>query len=258
MRSKILFLAILIAGFMTLPQVAYAQLSKDLRNTVTLEFSKANEQYKRGEFAQAAETYEAILGRGVASGAVYFNLGNSYYKIGKLGKALVNYERAQRLLPRDADVHFNQRYAHQKIAGTTPPLSMNFIDRLLLGHINFYSVNEMTAIIFILLIAWGGIFNLAFHFQWNRQSRFILLLIILFLVTIFSAGLIAKIAQDTDQAIVIQKAPANFEPRPESTIHYQMPEGVKVKVLKIENGWAKIQRGDGKLGWVRIENLEMI
>ncbi|HUI25620.1 MAG TPA: BatD family protein, partial [Candidatus Kryptonia bacterium] len=77
-------------------------------NTV---FFHANALYGEEHYAEAAAEYEKILAGGRESSSVYFNLGNAYFKAGDVGRAILNYERARRLIPRDPDLHANLDYA---------------------------------------------------------------------------------------------------------------------------------------------------
>ncbi len=43
---------------------------------------------------------------------------------------------------------------------------------------------------------------------------------------------------------------ARFAPEAKATPHFDLPEGAVVTVLMRETGWAKVQRPDGKAGWV--------
>ena len=67
----------------------------------------ANQHYEAGQYSEAAAIYETILASGLHHSSVYYNLGNAYFKQGDLGRAILNYRRAQRLDPRDADVTAN-------------------------------------------------------------------------------------------------------------------------------------------------------
>ena len=69
--------------------------------------ARANERYERGEYAEAAQQYEALIDRGYSDAALYFNLGNAYLENGDLGRAILNYLRARELSPRDPDIRDN-------------------------------------------------------------------------------------------------------------------------------------------------------
>ena len=68
---------------------------------------EANAQYERGEFADAAQQYEALIDSGYEDATLYYNLGNAYFKNDDLGRAVLNYLRAEELSPRDTDIRAN-------------------------------------------------------------------------------------------------------------------------------------------------------
>jgi tetratricopeptide (TPR) repeat protein len=74
-------------------------------------FIRANGLYGDARYAEAAGTYEQILAGGVESGAVQFNLGNAYLKAGDVGRAVLAYEHARRLVPGDPDLVANLSFA---------------------------------------------------------------------------------------------------------------------------------------------------
>ena len=73
-------------------------------------FVSGESSYKDKEYRKAIEQYEMIIKDGQESGQIYYNLANSYFKNGDYGKAVLNYERAKRLMPRDSDVDYNYNY----------------------------------------------------------------------------------------------------------------------------------------------------
>src|SRR5262249_15505580 len=77
-------------------------------------FFRANALYADGRYAEAAAEYEHVLGTGVASANVYFNLGHADLKAGDVGRAVLAYERARRLAPGDPDVRANLAFAREQ------------------------------------------------------------------------------------------------------------------------------------------------
>ncbi len=65
---------------------------------------EAEVAYTKEDYAKAIELYEGILKSNGESAAVYYNLGNTYYKAGKIAPAILNYERCLLLDPGDSDV----------------------------------------------------------------------------------------------------------------------------------------------------------
>ena len=68
-------------------------------------YRRANADYEQGQYQRAIEKYEQIVPL-FRNGIVYYNLGNAYFRLEERGKAIVNYERAKRLMPRDKDNAF--------------------------------------------------------------------------------------------------------------------------------------------------------
>lgn len=67
----------------------------------------ANQVYEAGQFEQAAQVYQQLVAQGYEDSVLFYNLGNSYYKQGDHGRAILNYRRAQQLAPRDPDIEAN-------------------------------------------------------------------------------------------------------------------------------------------------------
>lgn len=79
-------------------------------------FEQANRQFQAGEFAAAAAGYEQLLAAGGPRAAVFYNLGNSYQRLGQYGPAILAYERARLLTPRDPDLLANLALARKATA----------------------------------------------------------------------------------------------------------------------------------------------
>ncbi len=82
-------------------------------------FGDANAAYFRGDFAAAAAGYERVAHAGGRAGAgpdVLYNLGNAYYRLGRIGPAIHTFERARLLAPNAADVAYNLRVARREAA----------------------------------------------------------------------------------------------------------------------------------------------
>ena len=109
--STLVFLALALAGFFALPLAGRAQ------NTAAL-FDEANKLYEQAKYQEAATAYEKLLQSDPASAALYFNLGNAWFKAGQSGRAIAAYRQAERLAPRDPDLRFNLNFVRKKVSGS--------------------------------------------------------------------------------------------------------------------------------------------
>ena len=79
-------------------------------------FEQANREFAAGHFAAAAAGYEQVLTSDGPRAAAYYNLGNCYQRLGQYGQAILAYERARLLTPRDPDLLANLALARKAAA----------------------------------------------------------------------------------------------------------------------------------------------
>ena len=234
---------------------AFAQMSESRAHIL---FAEAAEDYKQGHYKEAIDSYEEVLQSGWESGALYFNLGNGYFKNGQLGKAILNYERAQMLTPRDSDLRFNYHYAFLQVKPSFAAPEKNIFEVLIDKHMAFYTSGEMIVFTCAGVFAFGVVFMLLLYFPKIMVFARWMMGIAGFIFIVFLGGFILKEQITQSQAIVIENAQARFEPRLEATVYFELSEGSQVGLVEDGNAWVKIKRGDGKLGWVEKAKIEKV
>ena len=138
-------------------------------------FEQANQLYLQAKYPDAIAQYEKILQSGFESGELYFNLGNAYYKSGSIQKAILNYERARQLLPRDEDVQFNLQLANLQVVDKIDAVPRLFVFRWADSMLALFSLSTMGWIVysfFLLTLAAFGIFLYARTYTQKRLSMF--------------------------------------------------------------------------------------
>ena len=116
--------------------------------------TKGDSAYIKEDYAAAIQIYEALLKNGEAAD-VYYNLGNSYYKIGEIAKAVLNYERALLLQPGNGDIRANLEVARAKTIDKVEPVPEVFFVSWIKSLTNSMSVDAWATwgiVSFILLI----------------------------------------------------------------------------------------------------------
>lgn len=221
-------------------------------------FFKGNTLYEEGKYDAAISVYAKLIEHGMESGALYFNLGNCYFKKGELGKAILHYERAERLIPGDSDLKANHRYALSRIKGNSADISRSLINRMF-DRFNRFTINGQTILLSLLyslsvLLLIAGMF---IHTVRKYNRTLIPLLLIISLSVAFS--LYGRVQLIHHEAVVIaENAEAGFEPLDNATVHFTLYEGMKIQILEPKKDWVKIKRGDGKIGWIRQQDIEKI
>jgi len=132
--------------------------------------TKGDSAYIKEDYAAAIQIYEALLKNGEAS-EVYYNLGNSYYKIGEIAKAVLNYERALLLQPGNSDIRANLEVARAKTIDKVEPTPEVFFISWTKSLINCMSVDAWATwgiVSFILLIVSLYFFIFSKQIMWKK------------------------------------------------------------------------------------------
>ena len=91
----------------------YSQ-AKDLFRQAN-EMSVSDPAQARGLYQKSAMRYERLVQEaGIRNGKLYYNLGNVYFRMKDIGRAIVNYRRAEEYAPNDPNLKQNLKYAREK------------------------------------------------------------------------------------------------------------------------------------------------
>lgn len=214
-------------------------------------FKAANQKYAAGDFDGAINGYQALLGAGLKSGNLYYNLGNSYIKKAKLGEAILNYERAKLFIPRDSDLLSNFRYAKSLMKQKDVAQNRHWLVESVDMAFGYFTIAELLIIAFILIYSITMIAILCIFLSYIRPY-------LIPVVVILAAFLLAVIPPLTKKVIDLKETgivtatitDARFEPLKRGEVHFPLYEGMKVYILTTKGDWQKIKRPDGKIGWV--------
>ena len=76
---------------------------------------RADSAYSADDFSRALELYDEALNTQGASAELWYNIGNTQYRLGNLGKAIIAYHRSLRLDPTNDDARANLAFVSSKI-----------------------------------------------------------------------------------------------------------------------------------------------
>lgn len=221
-------------------------------------FYKANTLYEEGKYDEAISEYSKLLSQGMESGNLYYNLGNSYFKKGELGMAVLNYERAKRLIPRDSDLKSNYRFALSRTKSNLSETSRPWFKKAA-AVFDTLTVNEITVMlssIFVVTILFF-IVRLYVRISGKNSLLFVSLSVVVFGIVVFL--LFSRISiVDREAVVVSESTEVRFEPFENATTHFTLYEGVKIEIIQSRKEWMKIRRPDGKIGWIKNQAAEKI
>ncbi len=219
--------------------------------------------YQKGNYAQAARMYEGLLKRG-ESPTLYYNLGNSYFRLDNIPHAVLAYERALKLSPGDEDIRFNLQLTQSKTIDKLTPESEMFFVTWYKYLVNLLTVDQWAFIgIACLLLALLGLAIYLFveNDIVHKIARLCSpLLLFFFALASFLAWQQIVFLKSHNHAIVMSaSAIVRKSPDNQAAEVFILHEGSKVRIL--DRGirqWVEISLSDGRQGWIQSARLEEI
>jgi hypothetical protein len=263
----ILFAAVLIlltapAGAETGLQQSYSEFA-----AASDAFRAANtaENYEETQklYTKAILHYEKIINAGkIKNAKLYYNLANAYLLKENVGKAILNYRRAQKLDPADADINKNLNFARQRrIDQVAIKARKKILQTLFFWHYDFSLRTKLfTACLFFGLsclvltaILWLG-----------KRTAFVAVLIISLVLTIALAASVAVgIHYEQNQLCGVVTAAAvtarqGDGPNYPASFKEPLHAGTEFDVLQRRPDWLHIQLADDSSGWIPDNTAELI
>lgn len=223
----------------------------------------ADSAYASKRYTEAIANYESILEQGYESAALYYNLGNAYFNINDLPAAILNYERARVLSPRDPDIEFNLSIANSMIPDKIESVPEIFYVRWwksLRDSFNLYTWTVISLGVFMLLVISAGFFILSRQMALRRAAFWLGIVFILLSAAGFATTYSKYDIQSKhlyaivfDPTITVKSSP-NQSGKDLFVIH----EGTKVFIMEEINGWCNIRIANGSDGWLPSSSIVRI
>ena len=217
-------------------------------------YNEANAHYRRGEYAAALAKYQKIADTGLRNSSLFYNLGNAYFKLDRIGESILWYERARLLEPRDPDIAANLQFANLVKKDRDEASDESMVVAVLRHAYETPSLNELSVILTLALVAvlgmacwrlWAAERGGAVWLGCMASGAAVVILAALFL------GARAIDEADAGTAIVtVAREIARSAPDANETVVFVIHEGTKVTVQREEKGWVLVRLENGFGGWL--------
>ena len=217
-------------------------------------FDAANKLYEQGKFPEAAAAYETLAQSGTVSSALYYNLGNAFFKSGQLGKALAAYRNAERIAPRDPELRANLQFVRGQVQGPTvlPGATERWLARL--------TVNEWATLAAVVLWLWLSLLVMVqFRPTWTQPLRGWLWFGGVATVATCVCLAAAWSNGSARTAIVVAKdALLHNGPLDEAPGGITLHDGAELTVVDSNSGWLQVRIDSSRTGWIKREQAAMV
>jgi tetratricopeptide (TPR) repeat protein len=226
-------------------------------------FRSAEELYRDGRFAEAAEQYEVLISQGIEDGTLCYNLGNAYFKSGQLGLAILHYERALRLMPGDRDTKANLEFANTLIADVVERPDLPSYVAWVVDLYRSLEPGTCAGLLSLMFLAGGGAISILILGRWPRlRVPAIYTLVIAGFFALVGAGVLAgklySASGTVDAIVLVPSSDVRSGPGETNPQLTEIHAGLKVSILGSREGWYQISLPNGLTGWVREDQVEVI
>ena len=225
---------------------------------------EANLRYERGEYVEAAQQYETLIGLGYRDATVHYNLGNAYLESGDLGQAILNYLRAEELSPRDPDIAANLELARSRTVDRLQPEGDSLVAGISEFGRQWATTGELGAAS-LLLWAVGGL-AVGALILWPAMRRkgllrggtVVVLAAMLVSLTLLLSMLYANPYANTG-VVTVQTVEVLGGPGPQYQETFALHSGAQVRLVDSRHGWLQVALPGGELhGWLPAYAIEAV
>jgi tetratricopeptide (TPR) repeat protein len=272
--SLLRFPGVMLLLFFLYSPVAYGggslpdQEIKELYNQATEYFHQATEVSESDPaaamdlYTKASLRFERLVEEGgIRNGKLFYNIGNIHFLLEDIGRAILNYRRAEQYLPNDPNLAKNLSYARSM---RRDKLDINEQEKILQTLFFFhYDLQTQTRLILFgifyvsfWLAAGVKIFSRRPFTSWGLGVT--LLFTLLFGVSLFME---ARQANSIREGVIIypeviarQGDAESYQPSFEAPLH----AGTEFKLLEERTAWWQIELPDGRNAWIPAKSGELV
>lgn len=236
--------------------------------------SPADSAYNEKNYVEAIKLYQAEIDSIGPTSDLYYNIANCYYRLGKQGKAVVGYERALRMNPRNNDASTNLDFINSRLVDR-PGERGTFLGNIYDTVTNYARSDTWAwiALISFVLTAAGALLYFFTSDVMLRKTGFFGggVMLIVCVITIFLSINAADIQTSRDKAVVIVPSTIlSTAPRTPSNAEEEammLHEGALLKILDSVNvsddgktgvQWLEVEFDNTHRAWINASDTEVI
>jgi hypothetical protein len=237
-------------------------------------------------YRKALDRFVSVAQQGrVRNTRLYYNIANTHYRLGDLGKAILYYRRAELLNPADRNLRHNLEFVRSERVDNLPPNQLSRLARVLFFWHYLLSPGARLylfaavfaaacAVAALVVLAWEGVrpprerffftTRRPGHDSPTRGPRSLLPVIIagalaaLLLASVVAGEIRLRTLRDgvivADEVVVRKGDGTAYQPSFVDPLH----QGAEFVLLENRSGWYYVRFSDGRTGWLPASAAEMI
>jgi len=218
----------------------------------------AGQLYEAGQYSLAAQAYQQLVDQGFADSALFYNLGNAFFKQGDYGRAIVNYRRAQELAPRDADTRANLALARaQAVDEVKAAENGGILNAAGQSLKSWFSLNEVAMValgawmLFVLLMILTSAARVGSAWRKSLQYGLAATALVL-MVSVLGLGSVLYVDHNQNEGVIVAtEVDVTSGPGTQYVTEFTLHDGAEVQVVEARGSWVRLALPGADLaGWV--------
>ena len=226
--------------------------------------AKANQRFERGEYAEAAQQYEALTGLGYQDAAVHYNLGNAYMEDGDLGRAILNYLRAEELSPRDPDIIANLDLARGRTVDQLQAEGDSLVASVAdFGRFWATATEFALASLFLWVVMGLSVSVLILRPAIRRRAILsggaVIAFVVMLVPLVLLLSMLYSNPYENTGVVTARTVEVLSGPGPQYGEEFALHSGAQVRLVDSRHGWLQVALPGGELGgWLPTHTLEAV
>jgi hypothetical protein len=205
-------------------------------------------------YAEAARQFEYLVHEeGIHNGPLFYNTGNSWFMAGDIGRAVLNYRRAELFMPGNSDLKHNLEIALEMRKDLVPPRELHPLTARLLGwHLNTSTLLRG----WLFALCWICFWSAGFWMVRTTKKEvrvltvaagMLSLMLLGSLVTEYTMKRKTRAGVITDTEVLARKGDGDrYAPAFREPLH----AGTEFNQLESRNNWKHVRLADGQTCWI--------
>ena len=251
------------AGAVMVALLLLAAPAAQAQNNVDSLWNRAGEAFAAGQWQNALNYYQMIEGEHLESADLYYNLGNTCFKLDDIAHAILYYERALKLDPAHADAAHNLEIVRQMTLDKIDVVP-DFILVSWFRHLRQGLSADAWAWITLALAALVGVLFLLFRLGGSSALRTVSFIagcvfaVLTVFTFVFSLQQKHAITRQDSAIVTTPVCSVKSSPAEGGKTVFVLHEGTKVRILDNVGDFAKVEIADGRQGWASTSTFEVI
>jgi len=233
------------------------ELFRQANDLAATDHDRAEDMYRK-----CAMRFERIIREGgIQNGRLYYNLGNVYFRMKDIGRAIVNYRRAEQYIPNDPNLKQNLKYAREKrLDEIEEKQETKVLKTLFFWHYDLSTKTRVISFTFCFLLLW--IFTSIRIFLDKPAIGWCI--VVTAVLSLCLAGSLAadeiNLAKSRPGVIISHEVIARkgnsetYEPSFKDPLH----AGTEFTLIEARTDWYYVELADARTCWVPSKDVEMV